>query len=138
MKKHIVVFQEAYPMDNQRLIDSSVMHFLNMPKVVETVFNLFLSQTKEIYKNMNHIHPKGDNSQLLENLGVEILPKEYGGKGGSVTELIDFWKQEAIKNKDWLKTQSKFKSEEMKRPGKAKRHPDLFAIEGSFRKLDID
>ena len=84
MKKHIVVFQEAYPMENQTLIDSSVMHFLNMPKIVETVFNLLLSQSKEMYKKMNQVHPKGDNSLLLDNVGHQILPTEYGGENNNI------------------------------------------------------
>merc|ERR1711892_88547 len=109
-----------------------------MPKIVEAVFNLFLSQTKEQFKNMNRIHPKEDNSQLVENLGLEILPKEYGGENQNIEDLIKFWKTEAVKNAEWLKSQTKFKCEEMKRPGKAKSHSDVFGIEGSFRKLDID
>jgi len=138
MKKHIVVFQEAYPMENQKLIDSSVMHFLNMPKIVETVFNLFLSQTREIFKNMNMIHPKGDTSKLVENVGREILPKDYGGENITVKELTTFWIAEVTKHQEWLRKQTLFKSNESKRTGRAKTQSDIFGIEGSFRKLEID
>jgi hypothetical protein len=40
--------------------------------------------------------------------------------------------------KDWFKEDEKLRVEESKRPGKAKSSGDVFGLEGSFRKLDID
>jgi len=138
MKKHVVVFQDAYPMDNMALIEMSSMHYINMPKIVQSLFNMFLSQTKEMFKKMNHVHPIGKNQGLVEDLGAEVLPVEYGGTGGSLAEITEFWLTEAVKQKDWFARAEKYKSEEEKRPGGKKTHSDLFGIEGSFRKLDID
>lgn len=33
---------------------------------------MFLSQTKEIFKKMNHVHPIGKNQGLVEDLGAEV------------------------------------------------------------------
>ena len=53
-------------------------------------------------------------------------------------EVTDFWLTEMKNNSIWLKNETKFKSDETKRAGKAISHADVFGVEGSFRKLDID
>jgi hypothetical protein len=41
-------------------------------------------------------------------------------------------------HRDWLKKQSKLKSDEKKRRGQQKSYADIFGMEGSFRQLNID
>merc|ERR1712107_601763 len=138
MKKHVVVFQDAYPMDNMALIEMSSMHYINMPKIVQSLFNMFLSQTKEMFKKMNHVHPIGKNQGLVEDLGAEVLPVEYGGTGGSLAEITEFWVTEAVKQKNWFARAENDESEEEERAGGMVAVLVVFGIEGSFRKLDID
>jgi len=138
MKKHIVLFQDAYPMDNMALIESSAMHHLNMHKIVKALFTLMLSHSKEIYKRMNHVHKAGKTDALVEDLGPEVLPAEYGGSGGSVEEITQYWIQETQRHKDWFARMETYRTDESKRPGGGKTTSDLFGILGSFRKLEID
>ena len=32
----------------------------------------------------------------------QVLPSEYGGTGGSLAEIIDYWVKEAANQKDWF------------------------------------
>ena len=48
------------------------------------------------------------------------------------------WKNKCEENRDFLIAQTKMKSDESKRPGRPKTSDELFGIEGSFRKLNVD
>jgi len=131
-KKAMTVWQDAYPTRPKAL------HFVNMPPVMERMFNMVQGFQKEKMRERNHVHPKGDYSKMQADLGLEVLPKEYGGTNTSLDELRDYWIDEIDNRREWLLEQPKFKTDEKKRPGKPKSHSDIFGIEGSFRKLEID
>jgi len=131
-KKAITIWQEGNP------IMPKAMHFLNMPSVMVAIFNMFQGLQKEKLRKRNVIHPKGSLEKLHESVGLDVLPKEYGGTNGTLADLTEYWLAEMEANRDWLIQQTKYKTEESKRPGKPKLHSDFFGIEGSFRKLEID
>ena len=93
---------------------------------------------KEKMKKRNHIHKGNDYSAMQEELGLDVLPLEYGGSNSSLEELTQFWAGEMEVRRDWLMEQPRYKTDEARRPGKPKSHSDIFGIEGSFRKLEID
>jgi len=131
-KTAMTVWMNAYPSRPKAL------HFINMPSIIEGLFKLFESFQKEKLRERNKVHPKGDLSGMIADLGKEILPEEYGGTNGTVEELKQYWIREMESSRDWLMKQATFKTDESKRPGKPKLHADIFGIEGSFRKLEID
>ena len=52
--------------------------------------------------------PKGDYSQIIEDLGKDVLPEEYGGTNGKMQDHIGnfnfkiHWESEIVRNK-WIK-----------------------------------
>ena len=120
------------------LLHSQAIHLINFPSVMESVYKMASSFQKEKMRKRHHIHPEGDYSQLHAELGVEVLPPEYGGTSCSLAELSQHWASQMEARRPWLMQQPRYKTDEAKRPGKPKSHSDIFGIEGSFRKLEID
>jgi len=131
-KKFLTIIQEAYPARPQAI------HFLNLPSAMETVLNMMQSFMKDKMRKRNKIHPKGDYSSLWEEVGKDVLPVEYGGTNMDLDTIHDQWKNRVNDNRDWLMLQSRYKADESLRPGKPRSYTDIFGIEGSFRKLEID
>lgn len=70
---------------------------------------------------------------------MDILPNESGGKAGPQKELFAKQLKRMEEHRDWFIQEEKTQRiDESKRPGKAKSASDLFGVEGSFKKLEID
>ena len=81
-KKAMTIFQEAYP------ANPKAMYFLGMPSFMTSIFNVMMSFSKEKFKQRIQLVGKDDFAKLHEELGIEILPKEYGGTNGSVQDHL--------------------------------------------------
>ena len=121
IRKLLVVFQDAYPMDNEILLSLSNAYFLNMPKMMEKFVNIAISFLNKKYKKILKIQDK-NNLTLLDDLGGEILPEEYGGTNQTCDQLTHFWMSEMVKHSDWFNQQVKYKTDESVRQGKSKLH----------------
>jgi len=132
MKKLITMMETAWPMKPK------AEHILNMPGFFESMHSIIQGMQKEKMRQRTKVHKSGELSALHEDIGTEILPAEYGGSNGTIADLTTYWKEEVMKERTWLMSLGEFKTDESRRPGKPRTHADLFGIEGSFRKLDID
>lgn len=66
------------------------------------------------------------------------MPKEYGGKNGSIPEIIRTWDRKLDDYRDYFKANINYGTNEKLRPGKALNFDSLFGVEGTFRTLNID
>merc|ERR1712198_783978 len=92
--------QEAYPMDSEILVDLSRLYFLNMPKILEKLFSIFLTFLNKRYKKMLLIEDK-DSSTMVD-------------------EITRFWEEEMERQTPWLMSQKEFRTDESVRVGKSK------------------
>ncbi|KAK0183088.1 hypothetical protein PV327_001160 [Microctonus hyperodae] len=131
IKKFLYYLQEGLPVRLKGL------HFTNSVPVMEIILGMMKPFMKKELMEILHIHSTPES--VAKHIPLDILPYESGGKAGSLMELHE-------KNIKWLEThrawfledEAKGRVNESLRPGKGKSATDLFGVEGSFKKLDID
>lgn len=89
--------------------------------------------------NLLQLHTHTNLDTLSKFLPIDILPNEAGGKGGVTLELHEKTVKTLEDNREWflIEEQTKRVNESL-RPGKGKTASDLFGVEGTFKKLEID
>ncbi|XP_044261175.1 alpha-tocopherol transfer protein-like [Tribolium madens] len=130
IKKFLYYLQEAMPLRLKGL------HYFNTVPFMDKILALMKPFMKKELLNMLYLHNTVDD--LAKFVPKECLPQEYGGSV-EPTHVI----HEKIKNKlrencaffDWEDKQT---VDESKRPGKPKRVSDIFGVEGTFKKLELD
>lgn len=76
---------------------------------------------------------------LEEHIPRSVLPKDFGGEAPVLKELHDNQVKKLEDHREWfVKEETTCRVNENLRPGKQKNATDLFGVEGSFKKLDID
>lgn len=84
-----------------------------------------------------HIHTT--ENTLKKFIPLEILPNEAGGNAGALNDYHQARKKDLEDYRDWFaQDEANSRVKESLRPGKAKNVTDIFGVEGSFKKLDID
>ena len=79
------------------------------------------------------------NDTLEKFIPLKVLPNECGGQAGPIQELHEKQMKKLQAYTAWFqKEEANHRVNEALRPGKAKTATDLFGVEGSFKKLEID
>jgi len=130
MKKATMIWQDCMP------VRMKGMHYINMPSFFQTLFDLFKSFMKDKLKKRLHVHKNIEAAYEL--IPRDIFPEEYGGHGGKIKEIIEQTKNNALSNRQFILDEDNYFVDESKRPGKPKTMEDLFGMDGSFRKLNVD
>ncbi|CAH0404713.1 unnamed protein product [Chilo suppressalis] len=130
-KKAISSFQNSLP------VRVKSNHIMNTPMGFEAAFTILKSFLGEKLKKRIHVHNQNYEA-LYKYIPKSVLPIEYGGEDGSLSVLTDYWKAKVESYRDWFLKEENAKTDESKRPGKPKTTSELFGVEGSFRKLEVD
>ncbi|KAJ3648374.1 hypothetical protein Zmor_020184 [Zophobas morio] len=131
----VVLKKTLFYMQKCLLLNWKGIHFFNNAPIG----NRFLGMLKPFldeFQNIIHLHDSVDD--LIKYVPRDCLPENYGGLEDSVSVL-----QEKIKTKlgenvalfDWEEQQ---KVDESKRSGGPKTVNDVFGVEGTFKKLELD
>ncbi|XP_046459123.1 alpha-tocopherol transfer protein-like isoform X1 [Daphnia pulex] len=132
IKKLMPCWEEASPLRPKS------MNYIHTPSIFNLINNLINTVMKDNkMKQRLRVHGE-DRESLYKEISKDVLPKEYGGDNMSLAELTNYWKKKCEDRRDFLIGQSQMKSDEAKRPGRPKTTDELFGIEGSFRKLNVD
>ncbi|XP_068620796.1 uncharacterized protein [Battus philenor] len=131
IKKMVVSSQDAMPLRMKGT------HYLNTPTGFETVFNAVKSLLNEKNQNRLYVHNK-NYDELYKHIPKDILPVEYGGKGGTIKEIIEYWKRKVQEYDEFLEEDYRYGTNEAKRRGTPKTAESMFGEEGSFRQLNLE
>lgn len=131
LKKYLFYLQEALP------VRLKGFHFMNITSVMDVILNMMKPFMKKELLDMLHTHTTLDT--VAKFLPVDILPNEAGGKAGPLMQLHEKSVKMLEDNRDWfLQEEQTRRVNESLRAGKGKTATDLFGVEGTFKKLDID
>ncbi|KAL0867471.1 hypothetical protein ABMA27_008257 [Loxostege sticticalis] len=133
----MTVRQVLYFLQECMYIRLKGVHFLNAPYFMDKLMMLLKPFLKKELLDMIRIHQVGADS-LYEYVPKEAFPKEEGGQYKDHATIREELIQRLKANSDFFKEESKKRVNENLRPGKKATVEDLFGIQGSFKKLDID
>lgn len=86
------------------------LEFVNAPLYVNVVLNVFRRFMSEKLKGRIRVHFSGLSS-LHEVIPQNILPVEYGGTNGTMSELIEYWFTKLDQYSEWFEEDEKYKAD---------------------------
>lgn len=133
-RKFFYYLQEAMP------IRLKGLHFINVVPFMDKIMAMIKPFMKKELMEMLHLHTESIDS-LYKFIPQNMLPCNYPSGKNQTFKLEDLhaeYKKKIADNRDWILNEETWRVNENLRPGKAKSAGDLFGMEGSFKKLEID
>ncbi|KAF6207948.1 hypothetical protein GE061_016397 [Apolygus lucorum] len=128
LRKYMQYTQEAHPVKLKQI------HVVNVSGILDRTLMVAKPFIKSDVFGMVHFH-QPDSTTLYQYIPQEILPEEYGGKAGTVSDIKETWKARVEKERVWLKTNPWLAKNSRRN---SDRRNLLNFMEGSFRTLSID
>ncbi|KAB0800364.1 hypothetical protein PPYR_06104 [Photinus pyralis] len=133
LKKCALCFLDSYP------IRLEALHVINIVPIARTLKQLALQFVpKKLRTSVFLYDDNAGGDDIYEHFPRDLLPPEYGGTGKPIEELAAQLKLKVESYKDWYALDRTFCTDESKRPQESTLSQELFGLDGSFRKLDID
>lgn len=129
-KKFITYIQDAIP------VRLKAIHIINTLPFLDIILGMLKPLMKKELYDLIKLHPTLDT--LYPHVPQEVLPREYGGTADSIQEIHEKTIEQLLDNVEFFKQHENQKTDETKRVGKAVTASELFGVEGTFKKLDID
>ncbi|GJQ85280.1 hypothetical protein Trydic_g23179 [Trypoxylus dichotomus] len=131
LMKFFFYLQEALPFRLKALI------FINIPSFMDKIMAIIKPFVKkELLNNFQLYTDKLDG--LYATIPQKCLPKDYGGENGTIDELIEQRNRNFVQNRKFFLEDEKLKSDEFKRTDKTRNSGNVFGMDGTFKKLEID
>ncbi|XP_039291891.1 alpha-tocopherol transfer protein-like isoform X2 [Nilaparvata lugens] len=91
------------------------IHVLNLSSVLEKVVTILKPFMKSDLFSVIKFYKPGKHGELFDHLPASIIPDEYGGTGGVLTEIQEEHVQHLMKYKDWFAAEEQLRIDETKR-----------------------
>ncbi|CAH0554608.1 unnamed protein product [Brassicogethes aeneus] len=101
--KKVVYAIQNYPCRPQQF------EFVNTPTYIGYFLNIFKSLLPSKLRDRVQVHFSGYDS-LYKAVGRDVLPEEYGGNGGKISELIQYCENKLVEYSDWFKEDELYKA----------------------------
>lgn len=112
------------------------VHNINIPPFFEAIFSLLKPFLPEkIYKRIT-VH--NTNEDLHEKVPKKYLPLDYGGDGESLEDLNQKWMKEIEVHWEDLKKFNDLLCSEVCEDDGEHFHKELFGVNGTFKRINID
>ncbi|KAJ3661386.1 hypothetical protein Zmor_005783 [Zophobas morio] len=125
----IVIYKQVF---SNRL---KAVYIINAPPYTEKLVAVLKSILKP--KLMERIHFCENSDVLVEKIGKEILPVDYGGEGKSLKELQEMLYQKFNDYDDYFTRLDTLRINDDLKPQRLK-NDEMFGPSGNFKKLEID